>query len=194
MPPPDALIAVGHVIAVLEQLQVPYYLGGSIASSAYGVARATLDVDLVARLTLEHVAPFVEILEPDYYVNAAMISDAIRRQSCFNVIHMATMFKVDVFAVKSRAYDRVALERIRKDTLDLENPDNQLYLASPEDVILNKLEWFRLGDEVSERQWQDVIGVLAVQGSLLDREYLSLWARELGIGDLLERAWREVGT
>lgn len=191
MPPADALTAVGPVIAALERLQVPYYLGGSIASSAYGVARATLDVDLVASLTQEHVAPLTEMLSPAFYVDSSMISDAVRRHSCFNVIHLATMFKVDVFVVKNRMYDLTALQRIRRDSLDLENPDRQFYLASPEDVVLNKLEWFRLGDEVSERQWRDVIGVLAVQGSSLDREYLHRWAAELGVADLLERACRE---
>ncbi|MEN6493872.1 MAG: hypothetical protein ABFD16_06230 [Thermoguttaceae bacterium] len=191
MPPADALTAVGPVIAALERLQVPYYLGGSIASSAYGVARATLDVDLVASLAQEHVAPLTEMLSPAFYVDSNMISDAVRRHSYFNVIHLATMFKVDVFVVKNRMYDLTALQRIRRDSLDLENPDRQFYLASPEDVVLNKLEWFRLGDEVSERQWRDVIGVLAVQGSSLDREYLHRWAAELGVADLLERACRE---
>lgn len=191
MPPADALTAVGPVIAALESLQVPYYLGGSIASSAYGVARATLDVDLVASLAQEHVAPLTEMLSPAFYVDRNMISDAVQRQSCFNVIHLATMFKVDVFVVKNRMYDLTALRRIRRDALDLENPDRQFYLASPEDVILNKLEWFRLGDEISERQWRDVIGVLAVQGNSLDREYLHRWAVELGVSDLLERACRE---
>jgi hypothetical protein len=127
----------------------------------------------------------------DYYVSAAMIAEAVARKSCFNVIHLATSFKVDVFVPKDRRYDRVALERSRKDVLDLADPSTEFFLASPEDTVLSKLEWFRLGEGVSERQWHDVIGVLRVQGDLLDRTYLSHWAADLGVADLLEQAWRE---
>jgi hypothetical protein len=66
-------------------------------------------------------------------------------------------------------------------------------LATAEDVVLGKLEWYRLGNEISERQWRDAIGVLQVQKGTLDREYLEHWARELGLGDLLARALRDAG-
>ena len=98
----------------------------------------------------------------------------------------------DVFVVKDRYYDRVALGRTQKAPLEAETPASEFYLASPEDVVLNKLEWFRAGDEVSERQWRDVLGVLAVQHEKLDQDYLDEWAGKLGISDLLERARREL--
>jgi hypothetical protein len=142
-------------------------------------------------LTQEHVEPLVALLRSAYYVDASMISDAIARKSCFNVIHLPTMFKIDVFAVKDREYDRVASRRARKDTLVVESAPAELYVASPEDIVLNKLEWFRLGDEVSQRQWDDAVGVLKVQQNRLDKAYLARWAVELGIADLLDRAWRE---
>jgi hypothetical protein len=188
---PDVLGALTPVVEALERLGVAHYLGGSIASSAYGVARSTLDADLVADLEAEHVQPLVESLQPAYYVDADMISDAVARKSCFNVIHLATMFKVDVFVVKDRQYDRAALRRICRDTLALEPPGREFFLASAEDVVLSKLEWFRLGDEVSRRQWDDAVGVLRVQQDALDKRYLVQWARELGVADLLDRAWRE---
>jgi len=191
---PDVLAALTPVVEALECLGVAYYLGGSIASSAHGVARSTLDVDLVAELERPHVQPLVDALKAAYYVDAAMIADAISRKSCFNVIHLATMFKVDVFAVKDREYDRAALGRIRRDTLTSESAAGQFFLASAEDVVLNKLEWFRLGDEVSRRQWNDAVGVLKVQHASLDRAYLARWAAELGIDDLLETAWNEAET
>jgi len=120
-----------------------------------------------------------------------MILDPIARRSCFNVIHLATMFKVDVFVLKDRPYDRTAFARIRRDTLTPDEPGAEVFLASPEDVVLNKLEWFRLGDAVSERQWRDAVGVLKVQKDRLDRPYLARWASHLGLTDLLEQAWRE---
>jgi hypothetical protein len=114
---PEILAAVTPVVEAPERLHAICFLGGSIASSAHGVARSTLDAGLVADLSAGHVRPFVDSLEAAYYVDARMISDAIARKSCFNVIHLATMFKVDVFAVKDREYDRVALARIRRETL-----------------------------------------------------------------------------
>ena len=191
MQTPDTLAAVRPVVNALERLGVTYYLGGSVVSSTYGLARSTLDVDLVADLAPGHVEPFSDALKPAYYVDARMISEAVARKSCFNVIHLATMFKVDVFAVKERLYDRAALARIRKDTLAVESAAAEFFMASPEDIILNKLEWFRLGDEVSQRQWDDVIGVLKVQQACLDGDYLAEWATKLGIADLLERARKE---
>jgi hypothetical protein len=187
----DPLVALRGVVSALERLGVRHYLGGSLASSAFGIARATLDADLVADLRREHVAPLVAALQADYYVSAAMVNEAVARKSCFNVIHLATSYKVDVFVPKGRAYDRVALERIRKDPLDSADPVAEFFLASPEDTVLSKLEWFRLGEEISDRQWRDVIGVLKVQGDRLDEAYMAHWAVELGVRDLLERALHE---
>lgn len=192
MVPSDASAAVAPVVAAFERLGVAYYVGGSAASSSFGIARSTLDIDLVADLALRHVPAFVSALGTAYYADARMISDAIARKSCFNLIHLPTSFKVDVFAVKNRPYDRVALQRTSKRPIDEATPDVQYFVAAPEDVVLAKLEWYRLGDEVSETQWRDVLGVLTLQRHNLDRAYLSHWAAELGVADLLERAWREV--
>jgi hypothetical protein len=191
MQPADAVAAVAPVAAALESLGVSYYLGGSIASSAFGIARATLDVDLVADLEPRHVGPLLQLLQSDYYVSEKAASDAVAKKSCFNVIHLETMFKVDVFCVKERPYDRQTLARVRKATIDPHAASPELCLASAEDVVLSKLEWFRLGEEVSERQWRDVLGVLAVQRGVLDDAYLDKWAVQLGISDLLERARKE---
>ena len=187
----DALVALRGVVVALERLGVRHYVGGSLASSAFGVARATLDADLVADLRREHVAPLAAALQAEYYVSSPMIAEAIVRKSCFKVIHLATSYKVDVFVVKDRSYDRVAFERMRRDALDPADPSAEFFLASPEDTVLNKLEWFRLGGEVSERQWRDVLGVLRVQGDRLDRGYLVCWAAELGVRHLLEKASQE---
>ncbi len=189
----DALNAVLPVIHAFERLGVAYYVGGSLASSAHGVARATLDADLIAELKMKHVDGLVEALRADYYIDAGMIRGAISTLSCFNLIHLATSFKVDVFVLKGRAYDRLALERKEKRSLDSDSPDVEVYLASPEDTVLAKLEWYRLGNEVSDRQWRDVLGIFKLQQSHLDRDYLKKWAVELRIADLLERAMREAG-
>lgn len=179
------------MVEVFQSLSIPYYVGGSIASSAMGMARTTLDVDLVADLPVEKVAAFVAGLGDRYYASQIAIYDAVARESCFNVIHLATMFKVDVFALKKRAYDQVAFQRRQAGTFSIGPHVGAFVLASPEDIVLNKLEWFRLGEEVSERQWQDVLGGLRVQRDRLDRDYLKEWAENLGLQELLLRAESE---
>ena len=191
MTTPDVVRAVEPVIAALVRMGVPYYVGGSVASSAYGMARTTLDVDLVADLLPEHVGALARRLEDNYYLDEATMADAVRRRSSFNLIHLDTLIKVDVFSVKRDEYGRVSLGRRREDCLDESYGARRLFLSSPEDVILNKLDWFRQGGGVSERQWNDTIGVLKVQAGRLDLDYLRHWAAALGLADLLERALDE---
>jgi hypothetical protein len=194
MLPSDALAAIVPLIAEFERLGIAYYVGGSIAGSLHGKPRATLDVDIVADVASEHVGPLVDALKSIYYIDASMIREAIARRSCFNLIHWATSFKVDVFVIKNRPYDREALKRIEERSICSGNVTAQLLLAAPEDIVLAKLEWYRLGDEVSEQQWRDVLSVLQMQSKRLDRAYLEKWAAELGVADLLAKAWKEVET
>ncbi len=189
----DILAAVTPVVDALDRIGVRNHIAGSVASSVLGVARATLDVDLVADLRSEHIAAFVGQLSGKFYVEEEMVRDAVRRRACFNVIHLATMLKVDVFVLKTRPYDLTAFDRMTADTLEDEPGARIFYVASAEDTILNKLEWYRMGDGVSDRQWRDVIGVMNVQGRGLDFEYLRRWADELEILDLLERAVEQSG-
>ncbi|MFN8499922.1 MAG: hypothetical protein U0641_18870 [Anaerolineae bacterium] len=175
------------VIATFDALHVPYLIGGSFASGVYGVVRSTMDADLVADLRAEHVEALVSALTGEFYVDARAIYDAIRERGSFNVIHLATMFKVDVFLPRGRPYDTAEFERrIRRVVANA--PDRSAYVASAEDTILTKLEWYRSGGEVSERQWRDILGILKTQGALLDVVYLREWAQQLGIADLLELA------
>jgi hypothetical protein len=187
----DAVTAVIPVVAALTRLGVRYYIGGSLAASIYGLARTTLDVDLIADLKPEHAAPLTDALQPAYYANENAIRDAIVYKSCFNVIYLANSFKVDVFVSKGREYDRVAFQRIREDDFGSGKPLNQFWFPSPEDVVLAKLQWYRLGDETSERQWRDIVEVMGTQKDVLDRRYLTNWAADLNVADLLTKAWKE---
>ena len=188
---PDILATITPIVEALEQLGVPYHIGGSVASSVYGLPRLTIDVDLVADLRLEHVKPLVKLLQAIYYIDEDMIRDAIRRRSSFNLIHQDTILKVDVFIPKSRLFDQEELNRVQ--TKVLEGNDRPFYVASPEGTILNKLEWYRMGGEASDRQWNDILGVLKVQGTALDMDYLQRWAADLKVTDLLERALVDAG-
>ena len=194
MTAPDDLTSLGPLVHLLDQWNVPYYIGGSVASSAYGVYRTTADADVIADLTMAHVQPLVTALQGEYYISAPMISAAITKKSTFNIIHLATMFKLDIFAVRTRQYDHVALTRRRRVALTVDDHQLDVPIASPEDVVLSKLEWYRMTDKISERQWLDVVGVLKVQQGRLDYEYMRKWAPEIGVADLLEEALKEAGS
>lgn len=141
-------------------------------------------------MRLEHLPPFVAALQGEFYVDDEMIAEAIRRHFSFNVIHHETMFKVDVFIPRSRPFLYSQLARVQRQTFAFETEISAKF-SSPEDTILSKLEWYRLGGEVSDRQWRDILGVLKTRAGELDLAYLSQWARELKVSDLLERALQE---
>lgn len=188
---PEPMAVTLQVIDALEQVGAAYVISGSLASTIHGVVRTTLDTDIVADLSMRQVQEFAGLLAGTFYLDSDSIRDAVRKRSSFNVIHLATMFKVDVFVAKNRPFDRQQLARCQPWTADPES-GREFYVASAEDTILAKLEWFRLGNEVSDRQWRDVLGVIAVQGDRLDLPYLRKWAASLGVSDLLERALGQV--
>ena len=146
------------------------------------------------QVKINQVNSLVAMLESNYYIEREMIVEAIKRHSSCNLIHLDTMLKIDIFVTKDRPFDQAVFQRKRKETLDEKHTTDEFYLTSPEDVILNKLEWFRMGEESSERQWHDVIGIIQVQGESLDKNYLHHWALELKVLDLLERAFRDAGV
>lgn len=181
-----------RVTAVLEDLEIPYLVGGSLASSLHGQPRATQDVDIVADFQPQHVTPFVSALRERFYVDEPAVRDAVKRRSTFNVIHLETMFKVDVFVAGSQRSTRRELERRQLYTLDVQPPE-QITVASPEDIIIQKLHWYRLGDHISDRQWSDAMSVLKIKNRKLDQDYMRELATEMGVEDLLVRALKEAG-
>lgn len=185
------LAALEPVVQALEELGVRYFVGGSLASSVYGVPRASIDADIVAELEQNHVAPLLARLAGAYYADKERARSAVQTRRSFNLIHLGTMFKVDLFVARGTPFDREALARARTRALDEQAAGRSYAVASPEDTILAKLEWFRLGREVSERQWTDVVGMIKAGGEELDRKHLESWATALGVSDLLDRALTE---
>jgi hypothetical protein len=180
----DIAIAL-KVVQILDRLNVPYLIGGSLASSTHGLARATADADLLADLRIEQISDFVEALDSEFYVSKESAIDAIKRRSSFNLIDFASGFKVDIFIPKNRNFDR---KQFANRILVAVSPDDKAFFACAEDTVIAKLEWYRAGNEVSDRQWNDIIGVIKMQGSNLNLEYMRDMAKDLGISDLLERA------
>ena len=157
-------IAVTLLVAgALEGLDVPYAIGGSLAGALHGVMRATMDADLVVDLRLEQVEPLARALGDAFYADVASMRDAVGRRASFNVIHLESTFKVDVFVARPRTFVRSQLARRQLHLLS-EDPERHAYVISAEDIVLAKLDCHRLGGEASDRQWLDVLGVLKVQG------------------------------
>jgi hypothetical protein len=170
-----------------EDLGIRYFIGGSLASSLHGIPRTTNNADIVAEITLKHIPLLVNALTSEFYIDADLIQEAIQNQGCFNIIYLATMFKIDIFVLKSGSASQEEMDR-RKQYQVSESNDSNLFIASAEDVIINKLYWYQLGGKISRRQWQDVLGVIQVQQEQLDLVYLTKAAKQQGVQKLLEQA------
>jgi hypothetical protein len=185
------LIALFQLIDAFKAVGVDYVLVRSLASSVHGDYRASADIDVVAKISAEQVHPLVGALT-GFYVDDLAVSRAIAQGRSFNVIHLAGIFKIDVF-IPSSSFDKQQLERRERHEIEVEaNDPREVWIATAEDTILAKLRWYRLGQEVSELQWRDVQGILGTQGARLDQAYLEMWAEQLGVLDLLERATQEM--
>lgn len=181
-----------RVAGLLDELHVPYLVVGSVASSLHGFSRATADVDVLADLRPEHVAPLFAALKEEYYLDDQAMRRAVSLRRMFNLIHFDTLFKVDIYVPQADEFSARQFEGRRRETL-LPGEAGAAYIAAPEDTVLAKLRWYRGGGGAAERQLSDVLGVLKVQRERLDLEYLREWAGRLGVTDLLEELLAEAG-
>jgi hypothetical protein len=188
----DPLSIALRVAELLEGCGLRYVLGGSLASSVSGEPRSTLDVDIVVALETADVDRLVDALRGEFEVDEIAVARAARQRSSVNVFHAASAIKVDLFVMGGSPLDEEQMTR-RQRIQVATDPDRHLYTSTPEDILLQKLRWFRAGGEVSDRQWRDVLGILLVQGDAVDRVYLRDRATRFGLADLLARAEASVG-
>jgi|HubBroStandDraft_6_1064221.scaffolds.fasta_scaffold45605_3 hypothetical protein len=185
----EALMALLHV---LNSLGLRYFAVGSVASSIHGLPRFTQDVDLVVQLDQTHVEPIASLTEREFYMDRDEANRAVRSGRPFNLIHLATASKIDIFPMQQNEFHRSEMSRSSGEAWV--NPGEgtiQLPVASAEDTILSKLIWYKQGGEVSDRQWSDLLGVATGTGR--DWEYMRAWAPRLGVAELLERLFHEAG-
>jgi hypothetical protein len=172
--------------AVLERLAVSYVVVGSVASSARGSYRATEDIDLVAKITARQAAELAQALGKDWYADEYQIREAIRAGRAFNLIYIPFSQKVDIFPVKDD-FTLAQLERATSLPLPALGSSVQYPVASAEDIVLAKLQWYKAGGETSERQWTDIVRVILATPQM-DWVYVESWAPRLGVDMLLARA------
>lgn len=186
--PIEIALLVGKAI---ETAGGAYFVGGSVASSIYGDPRSTNDIDFVVSLPLARVAPFRDALGPDFELDADMLRDALRRESSANGFYLPVLTKIDLFALGSSSFD--AMEFSRRRPIVVGKAGETLVVKSEEDSVLRKLLWYRAGGELSDRQWRDVVSILKLNVSSLDRAYLADWSERLQCADLLARANVDAG-
>jgi hypothetical protein len=177
---------VSQVARILDDLEIPYALGGSLASSLIGEPRSTVDVDIAIRINEGTEAVLLERANAEFYVPMDSARAAIRAHSSFNLVDTAHGLKVDLFVLGDGLLDRMQIAR----RLNVSIPGfaDRIWVTSPEDQILRKLDWYRNTNLESERQWRDVVGILRVQGDALDGTYIRETARQLDLEGLFDEA------
>ncbi|RYG56931.1 hypothetical protein EON80_28805 [bacterium] len=189
----DALEAFDPVAKVFDELGIEYQLGGSVVSSIHGFPRGTLDVDVQADIQEHHVKPLVERLENDWMITTAMVREAIRYRSSFNILPFEAIAKIDIFVPKNTPFDLSAISRRMKDVAMVDGTTIPYFIDSLEDAILRKLQWYRMGGHVADQKWLDVLGMIKTHVFDLEIDYLEHWAPQLGVADLLDKALEESG-
>ena len=177
-----------RVGAILDHIQVRYTIGGSIAASFAGEPRSTLDIDVVVALKHSHIEPLVAALGNEFYFSEDALHRAIDTAGTVNLIDQDTNIKVDLFIAGGTPLDEQQLERRR--AVDV-GEGKTIYIHPPEDILLQKLRWYRSGHGISDRQWRDIIAIVRTQGPLLDREYVRRNAPALSVEAEFDRALQE---
>lgn len=181
------------LVFILDSLGIPYYVGGSVASSLQGEVRYTEDLDLVVNILPTQVQPLIQAMAEQFYISEVAVEDALSgRTSSFNVIHLETTEKADLFVMRDDEFSRSKMSRRQLHVPNSEF-DKSFYVCSPEDTVLQKLLWFRMTKRESQKQWRDILGVLKLQGECLDFSYMQHWAERLGLLSELASAFTEAG-
>jgi hypothetical protein len=183
---PTELDALAAFLVILDDLKIVYALGGSMASSVYGKVRFTEDADITVEPFPAAVDMLIQRLTPAFYVSRDAVIGALTRRSSFNVIYIATVFKIDVFVRNETPFQKQLLLHRRQ--VSIPGLSRTVWAVSPEDILLLKLDWYNQAGRVSEKQWNDILGLIEMQKDRLNLMELRRWASELGTSQLLEKA------
>jgi predicted nucleotidyltransferase len=172
-----------HAIEILDQIQIPYMVTGSLASSLYGEPRSTHDIDMLVELKESHISELLSVFSaPEYYLTESSIRQAIQAKRMFNLLELSTGDKIDFWIVTDDKFDQTRFQRRIRDEIE----GVALSVSTPEDTILMKLRW-SIFSGGSEKQFQDALRVFEVQYGVMDHQYLNHWVEELKIEELWRR-------
>lgn len=171
------------VIQILNNINIPYMLTGSMASNFYSIPRTTHDIDFVVIFSFGDIEKLLQNFnQKRYYLDEEMIKEAIINKDTFNLIDSHTGLKIDFWILKDDEYHQTCFKRrIKHNILGLET-----YISTAEDVILSKLQWCKLSGG-SELQFKDAVGVYEIQKKNLDMDYIKNWAGKISVQELLEK-------
>ncbi|MBA2457825.1 MAG: hypothetical protein H0V43_02575 [Gemmatimonadales bacterium] len=179
----------GRILGVLDVAGIPFMLTGSFASSYHGAPRATQDIDLVIAPERSQLITLHQLLpETEYYMDEAAALEAFECEGQFNVVDLATGWKIDLIMRRSRPFSRTEFNR--RAVAELEGL--QVPIATAEDILLAKLEWAKMGE--SARQIDDAAGILRIRADNLDMAYIQRWVGELELEPQWESAQRRAGS
>ena len=173
------------LVAALNDAGIGYMFSGSLGSSIHGQPRATNDADIVIAPNETQLYTFVQSLGKDYYVSLDAVRNALKHNSMFNIIDIRDSWKADFIICKKRIFSSEEFQRRQK----VKMMGLDVWVVSPEDAILSKLEWAK--NTASRQQFQDALGVVITQGDRLDRDYLHKWAKELQVESSLEQLLKQ---
>jgi hypothetical protein len=185
------LEVVTDAIARFQSIGIRPLIGGSFASSAWGQPRQTHDLDVTVRADSKDVDRIVAAFQMDYVVNQEELREAVenpRWPGGFQLLHYDTTFKIDVFVSEETDYEQIVSQRAK--SVEITEGFDVWYVTA-EDIVLMKLRWYDLGNRVSDRQWNDLVQVIEIQGEAFDRDYLLQWAEHFGVKDLALEAFSE---
>jgi hypothetical protein len=176
------------VVEAFELLQIQYLVTGSMASIAFGEPRLTNGIDIVAAIEGKHITGILNAFpSPEFYASEEAIKDALRHQRQFNIIHPSSGLKIDVILKKDTQFDHSRFNRIRR----IKPAESyQSDFASPEDVIIKKMEYYKEGS--SEKHLRDITGIVKISGDILDYQYIAEWAKRLGLTEIWEAIQRRL--
>lgn len=190
MTEPEEYLVLKQLTDALDDMKIDYAIGGSIASSVYGKVRFTQDADITVASFADTAERLYNVLKENFYISKDAMYQAISNRGSFNVIHLTSAFKIDIFVQKDDDFHRQLFLHRKKVRLD-ESIEHLFDIVSAEDIILLKLQWYQFAGCISDRQWSDVLGVLAVQSRALDMKYLKSCSEKLGFSDIFNRAIQE---
>lgn len=169
-------------IKLLENLKIPYMIGGSVAAIAYGEPRLTLDMDVIVNLNPQQAKALSKALGTEYYSSLESMQEAISDQSHFNIIQSEVGVKVDFYVLGKDEFSLEEFKRRRREAFD---ENMTAVFATPEDIIVKKMEWFKTGE--SQKHLDDIKGILKISGSILDLKYIDKWSLKKGLEDIWQK-------